>query len=301
MAYAGWVRRYVHFHGLRHPRELGPGAAAAYLAHLATVGGVSASTQNQALAALTFCYRHVLRDPLPALDGLTPARRPARLPTVLRRDEVDAVLGRMTGVTGLVALLLYGSGLRLLEALQLRVQDVDAARGEVRVRGGKGQKDRVTVLPRVAVGALGTQTAAARRLYERDVAAGTAGVALPGALRRKLPGAAREWPWYWVFPDARPFVAPDGRRLRHHLHESAVQRSVRTAGLAAGLSKRVYCHAFRHSFATHLLEAGYDIRTVQELLGHTDVRTTMIYTHVMAEGAHRVRSPADGPQVIRRG
>lgn len=311
-AYAGWVRRFVHHHGGRHPEMLGAPAVEAFLSHLATARGVSASTQNQALAALLFLYSAVLGMPLPRLADVTRAKRPRRLPTVLTRAEARAVLDALGASVApggspyaLVGVLLYGSGLRLLEALQLRIKDVDLARGELLVRSGKGGKDRVTVLPTTAAGPLAGHLARVRALHVRDLAAGGGRVALPGALARKLPGAAASWSWQWVFPASSRYVDPaTGERVRHHLHESAVQRAVRDAAVRAGIAKRVTCHTFRHSFATHLLEAGYDIRTVQELLGHTDVRTTMIYTHVLNRGGRGVVSPADVPAgggVVRRG
>jgi integron integrase len=284
----------VRFSGNRHPRELGEGDVQRFLTALASAGRVTASTQNQALAALKFLYRDVLRVPLGPVDGIERARRPVRLPTVLTREEVRVVLGRLDGTPRLVAGLLYGAGLRLLEALRLRVKDIDLEAGEVRVRAGKGDKDRVTVLPETLRGTLTEHLARVRRLHERDVAAGFGGVALPGALERKVPALARDWSWQWIFPALRPYTDPaTGDRRRHHLHESAVQRAVRIAVLQAGLAKRATCRTFRHSFATHLLEDGYDIRTVQELLGHEHVNTTMIYTHVLNRGGRGVRSPID--------
>lgn len=301
-AYADWVRRYVHFHGLRHPSALGPREVGQFLSHLAVAKGVSASTQNQALAALAFLYREVLGAPLSPVDGVVRAKRPARLPTVLTRDEVRSVLAALraegrrgtNGATWLVASLLYGAGLRLSEALCLRVKDVDAAQHEILVRGGKGDRDRRTVLPASLLAPLSAHLGQVRRLHERDRSAGGGRVALPGAFARKAPGAAPAWEWQWVFPASRRYhVAATGERRRHHLDPSSVQRAVGLAARAAGLAKRVSCHTFRHSFATHLIEAGYDIRTVQELLGHQDVRTTMIYTHVLNKGGRGVKSPAD--------
>lgn len=294
-AYVAWVRRFVVFAGRRHPRELGPGDVRRFLTALATEGRVGPSTQNQALAALLFLYRDVLRTPLDGrLEGIEAAKRPVRRPAVLTRAEVRTVLDGLHGTPRIVALLLYGGGLRLLEALQLRVKDVDVATGELLVRGGKGAKDRVTVLPASAGTALVPHLARVRRLHERDCARGRGRVALPGALERKAPALGRDWGWQWVFPAAKHYEDVEtGERRRHHLHETAVQRAVRAAVLRAGLAKRATCHTLRHSFATHLLEDGYDIRTVQELLGHSDVRTTMIYTHVLNRGARGVRSPAD--------
>ena len=274
---------------------MGAREAGAFLTSLAADRGVSASTQNQALSALLFLYREVLGDPLPFVEGVVRARRPHRLPVVLTRHEVRAVLGHLAGPARLVALLLYGGGLRLLEALTLRAKDVDLAGGELLVRGGKGAKDRRTVLPTVASRPLTAHLERVRRLHARDLARGAGRVALPGALAAKYPAAAREWGWQWVFPAARVYRdAATGEVRRHHLHESAVQRAVRAAVLRAGVAKPATCHTFRHAFATHLLEDGYDIRTVQELLGHADVRTTMIYTHVLNRGGRGVRSPADG-------
>lgn len=293
-AYVAWVRRYVRFHGLRHPSGLGAADVGAFLSDLATVGRVSASTQNQAHAAILFLYREVLEQPLEPVAALVHAKRPRRLPVVLTRAEVRMVLDRLGGQSALAGMLLYGSGLRLLEALTLRVKDVDLSRRELIVRDGKGQKDRVTVLPSAAVTVLRHHLADVQLAHAAEVAAGAGRVALPGALARKYPTASCEWGWQWVFPAARQYRDPTtGERRRHHMHPSVLQRAVRDAALRAGLTKRVTCHTFRHSFATHLLEDGYDIRTVQELLGHTDVRTTMIYTHVLNRGGLGVRSPAD--------
>ena len=303
-AYVHWVRRFVRASGMRHPVELGEAAVGRFLTQLAVADGVSASTQNQALSALLFLYREVLHAPLGMVEGVARAKRPKRLPTVLTRAEVRAVLDRMAlpargeRAAWLVASLLYGSGLRLSEALSLRVKDVDFERGELLVRGGKGNKDRVTVLPRSIQPSLRAHLDRVSRLHERDVAAGEGRVALPGALDRKLPGASVEWGWQWVFPAARRYRDEvRGEWRRHHLDPSGVQRAVTVAAQSARssglLAKRVSCHTFRHSFATHLIEGGYDIRTVQELLGHRDVRTTMIYTHVLNAGGRGVRSPAD--------
>jgi len=294
-AYVGWMRRYIAFHGLQHPRDLDEAAVTAFLSHLAMKERVSASTQNQALNALLFLYRHVLGRDLGALGDTVRARTPERLPVVLSRDEVRAVLGELPGVVGLVGLLLYGSGLRLLECLELRVKDVDPGRRQIIVRRGKGQKDRAVPLPEAVCARLPDHLREVRRVFDADRHAGVGGVALPDGIGRKFPNAAREWGWQFLFPAGR--VCRDtrwGAPTRFHLHESAVQREVTTAARRAGLAKRVTCHTFRHSFATHLLEDGYDIRTVQELLGHRDVSTTMIYTHVLRRGASGVKSPADG-------
>jgi integron integrase len=293
-AYVLWVRRYVRFHGLRDPRLMGEQEVAAFLSDLAVRGRVSASTQNQALGALLFLYREVLERPLAWVRGVVHAKQGVRLPVVLTPAEVQAVLARMRGPAWLVAMLLYGSGLRLLEALRLRVKDVDFERREIRLRGGKGDKDRVTVLPDVVRDALLAHLEVVRARHEKDLAAGGGAVVLPGALERKLAGAAREWGWQWVFPAARRYAERGtGEMRRHHLDPSMVQRAFHAAVLASGVAKRATCHTLRHSFATHLLEGGADIRTVQELLGHRDVRTTMIYTHVLNRGGLGVRSPAD--------
>jgi integron integrase len=266
----------------------------AFLSHLAVDGGVAASTQEQALAALLFLYGAVLDRRLEGLGAAVRGRRPGRLPIVLARDEVRAVLAELAGVHRLVATLLYGGGLRLLEALRLRVKDVDFERRQLVVRDGKGGRDRATTLPSVAEPPLRRHLESVQRLHRSDLAGGLAGAPLPGALARKLPNAPQEWAWQWVFPATRIGVDPEtGHRFRHHLHETAVQRAVKDAARRAGIAKRVTCHAFRHSFATHLLEDGSDIRTVQELLGHRSVRTTMIYTHVLQQGPLAVRSPAD--------
>jgi integron integrase len=254
----------------------------------------AASTQNQALSALLFLYREVLEVDLPWLDGLVRARRPEHLPGVLTRDEVQALTGALSGVPRLMALLLHGAGLRLLECCRLRVQDVDFASREIMIRDGKGSKDRMTMLPGLVEADLARHIDKVRRLHTRDLAHGAGWVELPWALGRKYPNAGREWGWQWVFPATRFYIdRATNQRRRHHLHESVVQRAVREAALKAGIVKRATCHTLRHSFATHLLEDGYDIRTVQELLGHRDVSTTMIYTHVLNRGPAAVRSPAD--------
>lgn len=294
-AYLGWMRRYIAFHGLRHPRELGEAEITAFLTQLAVRDRVSASTQNQALNALLFLYRQVLHRELGAFADTVRARTPDRLPVVLGRDDVRAVLQELSGVTRLIGLLLYGSGLRLLECLELRVKDLDLERRQIVVRRGKGQKDRAVPLPEAACALLPEHLDVVRRVFDADVAAGLPGVVLPDGLGRKYPNASREWGWQFLFPAGRVCRDPRwGPPNRFHLHESAVQREVAAAVRRAGIAKRVSCHSFRHSFATHLLEDGYDIRTVQELLGHRDVSTTMIYTHVLRRGASGVRSPADG-------
>jgi len=293
-AYLGWMRRYHEFHGRRNPAELGPEHVTAFLNALATRGHVAASTQNQALAALLFLYREVLGIQLPWLDDLVHAKTPARLPVVLTRDEVRAVLARMEGEPRLMATLLYGCGLRLLECCRLRVKDIDFGRNQITVRRGKGDKDRATMLPVSLESELAVHLERVRAQHERDLANGAGWVELPGALAKKLPSAGREWPWQWVFPATRHYLEREtGQKRRHHLHETVVQHAVRRAVLASGIPKRATCHTFRHSFATHLLEDGSDIRTVQELLGHKDVATTMIYTHVLNRGPAGVQSPAD--------
>ena len=292
--YEAWVRQYVRFHGGKHPREMGEREVTAFLTSLAVERNVAASTQNQALAALQVLYRDVLDTPFGWLKRLVRAKRPHRLPTVLSRAEVGAVLEQMEGVSKCVAMVLYGSGLRITEACSLRVKDVDLERGEVVVRSGKRDKDRLTVLAGAAAKLLEVQIAAARVQYRQDVAAGRGYVKLPDALDRKTPYAATDWRWQWIFPATRMYKdAATGRWMRYHLHQTVVQRAVAEAVRASGISKRAGCHTFRHSFATHLLEAGYDIRTIQELLGHKDIRQTMEYTHVMSVGGRGIRSPAD--------
>ena len=266
----------------------------AFLSSLATVGRVSASTQNQALSALLFLYEHVLRLELPDLDGVARAKRPQRLPVVMSREEVRLVLERLAGSVRLAGLLMYGAGLRVMECAELRVKDVDLEIREIRLRDGKGRKDRVTMLPLAAVEPLRMQLTQVRALHERDLARGGGWVALPDALARKYPNAGREWGWQWVFPATRTYVdAASGQCRRHHLHETVLQRTFKTAVRSAGIGKPATCHTLRHSFATHLLEDGYDIRTIQELLGHRDVSTTMVYTHVLNRGGRGVRSPLD--------
>jgi integron integrase len=293
-AYVDWVRRFILFHGKRHPMDLGAAEVEAFLTHLAVAGPVSASTQNQAKSALLFLYREVMGSELPWLQNVENARRPQRLPVVLSRDEVASLLSRMTGSNGLIARMLYGSGLRLMEAVRLRVKDLDLSRLEILVRDGKGAKDRVTMLPDSLKAPLQSQLAVARALHERDLVDGLGEVWLPFALERKYPSAAREWAWQYVFPSERLSVDPrSGKTRRHHVDEQNVQRSMRQALRAAGIHKPATPHTLRHCFATHLLESGYDIRTVQELLGHSDVSTTMIYTHVLNKGGRGVKSPLD--------
>lgn len=293
-SYLQWIRRYVVFHDRRHPRDLGAPEVEQFLTHLAVDRKVSASTQNQAMQAVLFLYRHVLDVDLPWLENVTRAARPKRLPVVLSRSEVQSLLASLEGTPWLVASLLYGSGLRLLEALRLRVKDVALDRGEIMVRDGKGGKDRVTVLPAAIVPPLRQHLGRLHAWFEEQRRRGAPGVSLPRALAGKYRNASMEWGWQYVFPASKHCTDPyTGRPARHHLHEKVVQRAVQVAVRRAALSQPASCHTLRHCFATHLLEDGYDIRTVQELLGHSDLNTTMIYTHVMGKGAKGVRSPLD--------
>jgi integron integrase len=292
--YAQWVRRYVIFHGRRHPRELGAEHVTAFLSSLANDRHVAASTQNQALAAILFLYKAVLGIELPWMNAIVRARRPRRMPVVLTRAEVHALLGNLDGTHALMARLMYGTGMRLMECLQLRVKDVELCRHEVVVRQGKGAKDRVTMFPSSLVGDMTAHLDCVRAIFNADRAAGVAGVELPDAYGRKNPGAATQWGWHWVFPQDHLSLDPrTGVRHRHHAYDQTFQRAVRRAATKAGIAKPVSTHTLRHSFATHLMEAGYDIRTVQELLGHKDVTTTMIYTHVLNRGGRGVISPLD--------
>ena len=293
-AYVGWIKRFIFFHGKRHPASMGGEEVNAFLTSLAVQDRVAAATQNQALSALLFLYREVLHDPLPWMDDLVRASRPFRVPVVLTIEEVRRLLDQLDGVPRLVALLLYGGGLRLLECLRLRVKDLNFARSELFVRDPKGRRDRITTLPRSAEHPLREHLQLVRQLHDRDLERGRGYVVLPTALARKFPNAPREWKWQWVFPAARRWRDEQtGLEYRHHIHETVIQRAIKEAASRAGFDKRVTCHTLRHSFATHLLERGQDIRTVQELLGHRDVATTMIYTHVLRLGAKGVRSPAD--------
>ena len=293
-AYVDWIKRFILHFGKRHPRELGAADVEAFLTHLAVAGNVAASTQNQAKSALLFLYREVLETELPWLDNVERARAPKRLPVVLTREEVQGVLGRLTGTHWLIASLLYGAGLRIMEGLRLRVKDVEFSRREILVRDGKGFKDRVTMLPAALAAPLAEHLERVKALHGRDLAAGRGAVYLPYALERKYPGSARDWAWQYVFPSANLSADPrTGIERRHHLQDQAVQRAMRQAVRDAGVNKPATPHTLRHSFATHLLEGGYDIRTVQELLGHADVSTTMIYTHVLNKGGRGVTSPLD--------
>ncbi|MCC6867297.1 MAG: integron integrase [Burkholderiales bacterium] len=293
-AYCEWIKRFVLFHGKRHPSALGAAEVEQFLTSLAVDRRVAASTQNQAKSALLFLYREVLGVELPWLDGVQKAKTPSRLPVVLTREEVEWVLARLVGVHRLVGSLLYGTGLRILEAMRLRVKDVDFTRREIVVRDGKGNKDRVTMLPARITPGLRDQIAHAKEIHRGDLDEGFGKVWLPFALDRKFASAAGEWAWQYVFPaEARSADPRDGVVRRHHLSEQAFQRAMKNAVRGAGIVKPATPHTLRHSFATHLLEAGYDIRTVQELLGHEDVSTTMIYTHVLNRGGHGVVSPLD--------
>ncbi len=293
-AYLQWIRRYIVFHGRRHPRGLGAGAIEQFLNHLAVDRKVSAATQNQALQALLFLYRQVLGIAIPHLGNITRATGPRRLPVVLSREEVRGLLGQLDGTPWLVSSLLYGSGLRLTEALRLRVKDVLLDRGELVIRDAKGGKDRVTMLPETLVAPLRAHLTRLHAWFEQELRCKRAGVSLPFALARKYPEASRQWGWQYLFP-ARE-LGPDRQTrelVRHHLNEKTIQRAVQFAVRRAGIAQPASCHTLRHCFATHLLEDGYDVRTLQQLLGHSDLRTTMIYTHVMSKGANGVRSPLD--------
>jgi integron integrase len=293
-AYLRWVLRFIRFHDKRHPAELGGPEVTRFLTMLAEEQKVSPSTQTQALSALLFLYRNVLQLELPWMTEIVRAPARPRLPVVLTREEVRAVIRRLDGAERLVVMLLYGSGLRLMEALRLRVKDIDFDQSQILVRAGKGDKDRITMLPQVLVPELRRHLAQVQVMHEVDLGRGAGRVELPHALARKYPNAGKEWIWQWAFPATRSHTDPEtGEHRRHHLHESVIQRAVAVAVREARIGKRASCHSFRHSFATHLLEDGYDIRTVQELLGHYDVSTTMIYTHVLNRGAFGVRSPAD--------
>ena len=292
--YLSWIRRFIVFHGMRHPLHMGGPDLEAFLSHLAVKERVSASTQNQALNAILFLYRTVLDKPLEVAINAVRAQRPVRVPTVLSIQEVQRVLGCMTGTYQLMAKLLYGAGLRASECARLRVKDLDYAMRQVIVRDGKGERDRFTILPEALTAPLQEQLRRARLFHDDDLRHAHGSVYLPYALDRKYPGASREWIWQYLFPSGRLSLDPRAGVLRrHHVSTTSLQRAVRQATQLAGIDKRVTCHTFRHSFATHLLEAGYDIRTVQELLGHKDVSTTMIYTHVLKRGGLAVRSPLD--------
>lgn len=293
-AYVHWIKRLIYFHGKRHPESMGESEVTAFLNHLAVDRHVAAATQNQALSAILFLYRQVLGRELPWLDGVQRPTRPPRVPVVLTRAEAGRLLAQLTGTKWLIASLLYGAGLRVMEGLRLRVKDVDLSYRQVLVRDGKGEKDRVTMLPEKLVEPVRAHLGRVRLLHTRDLREGFGEVNLPYALARKYPRAAKEWHWQYVFPSQHRSTDPeDGVIRRHHLYDSVPQRAIKEAARTAGIAKPVSCHTLRHSFATHLLEGGYDIRTVQELLGHSDVSTTMIYTHVLNKGGHGVASPLD--------
>ncbi len=293
-AYRNWMKHYIYFHHVRHPAEMGEPEINAFLSHLALEEKVSSSTQNQALAALLFLYRHVINRDVGDLGNVVRARKPKCLPVVMTRDEIKSVLTYLSGDKWLMASIMYGGGLRLMECLQLRVQDVDFSRNEIYVRDGKGGKDRRTMLPAVLKQSLQAHLVDVKAIHQKDMAEGWGYVELPGALDRKYPNAPREWRWQWVFPQENRWRNDKtGEEGRHHIHETIIQRAVDDAVRKAQPTKRATCHTFRHSFATHLLEAGYDIRTIQELLGHKDIKTTMIYTHVLNRGGTGVKSPMD--------
>ena len=293
-SYISWIKRFVYFHNLRHPDEMGAKEITAFVSALATEQNVSASTQNQALCALVFLYKQVLEREPGEFENIIRAQRPKRLPVVLTRDEVKRVLEKLSGVHWLMAMLLYGSGLRLRECLQLRVKDVDFGYLQITVRDGKGEKDRRTMLPKSVILPLREHLEKVKAIHDQDLKRGFGETRLPYALAKKYPNAGKDWGWQYVFPASRLSKDPlDGVWRRHHIHESVLQKAVKGAVRAVGITKPAGCHTLRHSFATHLLEAGYDIRTVQELLGHARVETTMIYTHVLNKGGMGVKSPAD--------
>jgi len=293
--YVQWIRRYILFHNKRHPNEMGVVEIEAFLTHLAVQENVAAATQNQALSALLFLYQDVLQKPLDGRVNAIRAKRSQKLPTVLTIEETRLVIQQMSGVHRLLVQLLYGSGLRLREAMQLRIKDVDFPQHQIVVRDAKGQESRVTMLPDTIVEPLKEHLLQVKRLHEQDLEQGYGAVTLPFALAKKYPNANRQWVWQFVFPASTRCRDPrSGNVVRYHLHESGLQKAVKQAVRIAGIQKRVGCHTFRHSFATHLLQSGYDIRTIQELLGHKDVKTTMIYTHVLNRGGRGVRSPLDG-------
>ena len=293
-AYVDWIKRFILHFDKRHPRDMGTAQVEAFLTHLAVAGHVAASTQNQAKSAILFLYREVLEQELPWLDNVTQARQPQRLPVVLTQAEVQALLSRLAYTHWLIASLLYGTGMRVLEAARLRVKDVEFSRKEILVRDGKGYKDRVTMLPLALVNPLKDHLKRVKTLHEKELAEGFGKVYLPFALEKKYPNAAAEWMWQYVFPAVKRSVDPrSGEERRHHVQDQAIQRAIKQAARDAKLTKPATPHTLRHSFATHLLQGGYDIRTVQELLGHKDVTTTMIYTHVLNKGGRGVSSPLD--------
>lgn len=292
--YIYWMKKYFHFHNLRHPKEMGAVEVEDYLTHLAVEQKVSASTQNQALSALLFLYREVLKENLPWLEKFTPAKKSNHLPVVLTKEEVNLILAELNGTNRLIANLLYGAGLRLSEALRLRVKDIDFAYKQIIVRDGKGGKDRITVLPEIAVEPLKRQLTEAKKIHERDLALGLGRVEMPFALDRKYPNAEREWIWQYVFPSkSLSKNLRIGATGRHHLSEARLQKPFRQAVIRTRINKQASPHTLRHSFATHLLQNGQDIRTIQDLLGHKELTTTMIYTHVIQTNKLGIRSPAD--------
>lgn len=293
-AYISWIKDFILFHNKRHPNQMGAPEVSSYLSYLASERHVASATQNQALAALLFLYKDVLAQPLDWIEGVQRAKRSSRLPVVFTKDEAKKVISHLEGTKWLMASLLYGAGLRLMECVRLRVKDIDFIRNQITVRDGKGGKDRVTMLPRRLKEPLRTHLERIKVLHDRDLEEGFGHVHLPFALARKYPNAAREWFWQYVFPAPQRSIDPrTGRELRHHISETMLQKAVKQAIRAAGVKKPGSCHTFRHSFATHLIESGYDIRTVQELMGHSDVKTTMIYTHVLNKGGRGVDSPFD--------
>jgi len=293
-AYLGWIKRFILFHNKRHPAEMGAVEINQFLSHLALKENVAASTQNQALCAIIFLYKNVLDREVGEIDNIVWAKKPKKLPVVFTKTEVKTVIKQLSGVKWIMANLLYGAGLRLMECLRLRVQDIDFEYNQIIIRDAKGQKDRVTVLPEIVKEALEKHLEKVKRLHEKDLVQGFGEVYLPYALERKYTNANKQWKWQYIFPSEKLSIDPrSGKKRRHHLDESVLQRTVKEAIRQAGINKNGNCHTFRHSFATHLLEDGYDIRTVQELLGHEDVSTTMVYTHVMKKGGLGVKSPAD--------
>jgi integron integrase len=294
-AYVGWIKRFIFFHNKRHPAEMGENEIGRFLSSLATDSHVSASTQNQALNALLLLYQEILQRKIGFIEGVVRAQRPKRLPVVLTKDEVRKILGGLNGTPWIMAMLLYGAGLRLMECCRLRVKDIDFSQNQILIRARKGNKDRHTMLPAAVKEVLYKHLQQVKVLHDEDLKKGLGHVALPNALDRKYPNAATEWGWQWVFPATSHYTdRGNGEKRRHHLHESVLQKAFKQARFKAAVFKPAGCHTLRHSFATHLLEDGYDIRTVQELLGHNDVSTTMIYTHVLNRGGKGVRSPADG-------
>ena len=295
-AYVNWIKRFVLFHGKRHPREMGAAEIEQFLSDLATSGKVGVNTQKQALNALVFLYDQVLEQPFGTLTHLKRSKKPQRRPLVLAREEIDRIIAAMEGTPQLMTKLLFGTGMRLLECLRLRVKDIDFTQNQIAVRHGKGGKDRITMLPQSLKAGLEEHLRRVKLLHESDLAAGHGRVYLPDALERKYPRANQQWSWQWVFPAKSLSIDPrSGERRRHHAHENSLQKAVQRAVHLAGIHKPASCHTLRHSFATHLLANGYDIRTVQQLLGHSDVSTTMIYTHVLNQGGLGVRSPLDLP------